>query len=325
MTEQTQTAETPTPRTRRKKVAAKKKAASAGSRTRKKMPASKKAGANGKARARKKMPMTATQEKKAVAQAKAAEAQRRKDAEAAAKEKHRREVERSLAKTAKEINARFEAIARSEQRTDDQRLSCAIELAIAKEHCRDIGIKFQQWCDDNIKQKYDTARKLLAIGVAEREEEGAGKKLLEDMRDKNRAANKAMRDRKKKEQRRLTAEQQRAADAVRSHPTNERSGETQDDVELPAMDAAKAAIDRMDEGERATLLREQAETYGARIVYGEPEPEKTAEPEPEEESSALTPRQITVRAFGRLRAKGKIEFVKWACGEVGGRLVMDES
>lgn len=119
--------------------------------------------------------------------------QAEKDAEKAKKEgeaeRFKKVTEAALEKDAKEINIRFEKAEQMAGKADDMRLAAAIMLADAKERCREAKISFQEWAEKNIKQSYETVRKLIPIGVAENKEEGTGKLLLADMRNKNAETN----------------------------------------------------------------------------------------------------------------------------------------
>jgi len=134
---------------------------------------------------------------KALREAEALAKKASKDAEA---ERFRKVTLANLEKDAKEINVRFEKAEQMAGKADDMRLAAAILLADAKERCREGKIKFDEWCAENIKQSYETVRKLIPIGVAENEKEGAGKLLLEDMRNQN-----AERNRKHRAEAKATA------------------------------------------------------------------------------------------------------------------------
>lgn len=86
---------------------------------------------------------------------------------------------------AREINARMEKADKAHDQAQDHRLSAALQLASAKEICDKAKIKFEEWCKENIKLAYETARKLLPAGMAEAEKKGAGLLLLNDLRANN--------------------------------------------------------------------------------------------------------------------------------------------
>lgn len=106
-------------------------------------------------------------------------------------------TEADLEKDVREINVRFEKATKLEGQADDHRLAASILLAAAKERCREAEINFKEWCNQNIKQSYETIRKLIPIGVAESKEVGKGKLLLADMRTANAQRNKKHRAHKK--------------------------------------------------------------------------------------------------------------------------------
>jgi hypothetical protein len=98
-----------------------------------------------------------------------------------------------LAPIAKEINARFEKIAKLEGDANDHRLSAAIRIAEAEKVCVEAGIKFAEWAVENIKeQKWETVRKLLYVGKSE-----DPKAALTDQRKANNERNKKHRAEKK--------------------------------------------------------------------------------------------------------------------------------
>ncbi|HLO75919.1 MAG TPA: hypothetical protein VK196_05620 [Magnetospirillum sp.] len=123
-------------------------------------------------------------------------------------------IEANLERDAKEINVRLEKAEKLAGQADDHRLAAAILLAAAKERCQEAKIIFQQWCETNVKQSYETVRKLIPIGVAEGKEKGAGKLLLSDMRAANALRNKEHRARKRSSTSSPTQE------SISMHPRN---------------------------------------------------------------------------------------------------------
>lgn len=108
--------------------------------------------------------------------------------------------EKVLAPLALDINARLEKIAMIEGKADDHRLSAAYNLELARKECEASGISFKKWAGDNIKQSYENVRKLVYIGGSP-----DPKLALEDMRNKNAAANKVLREKKKVAAKRVTS------------------------------------------------------------------------------------------------------------------------
>ena len=109
--------------------------------------------------------------------------------EAAAKGKQMTALHK-LVPFAKEINVRLEKASKSEDKAYDHRLAAALKLDEAKRTCHNGRINFKQWCEENVKQSYETVRRLAAVGGAQ-----DPKQALEDMRYKNKKANKQFRDR----------------------------------------------------------------------------------------------------------------------------------
>lgn len=84
-----------------------------------------------------------------------------------------------LERCAREINVRLEKAEGMDDKATDHRLAAALKLAEAKETCKEAGVGFKKWCEDNVEWSYETARKLVRIG-ADSDPEAA----LEDMRNK---------------------------------------------------------------------------------------------------------------------------------------------
>jgi colicin import membrane protein len=134
-------------------------------------------------------------EAKAKAEAKEAE-KKRKEAEKAEAEKVKAaaeaKAEKVLAPIAKEINVRLEKALKLDQQGDDHRLAAALQLEEARKKAEEMKINFKAWAEKNVTQKWETVRKLAAIGGAE-----DPKAALLLTREKNKEANKAARARKK--------------------------------------------------------------------------------------------------------------------------------
>lgn len=94
---------------------------------------------------------------------------------------------------AKEIIYRLDSAETADKKSDDHRLSAAIQLAKAEEQCKLAGIKFNEWFESNVPdRKYDTVMRLVKIGKAE-----DPKQALADMRLKNKGANRAYQQKKR--------------------------------------------------------------------------------------------------------------------------------
>ena len=100
----------------------------------------------------------------------------------------------ALAPIAKEINHKLEQAAKTDAKADDYRLSAAIRLAEAKAKCETDKMNFKRWAEENVTQSFETVRKLAVVGAAD-----DPKLALADLRGKNKAANKKLRDKKKVE------------------------------------------------------------------------------------------------------------------------------
>ena len=198
------------------------------------------------------------------------------------------QIEKKLAPIGNEINVRFEKIAKLDGQADDHRLAAALRLEEAKQFCGAHGVKFRAWVEANIKsQSWETVRKLAAVGGAPNPQ-----LALEDMRKKNAAANKQHREKKKiKEVERkvfgaaealLAAKPEEALKAVRAF----------------AADQGLTVMSKTD----ATELKQKAKS--AEMVKAEP----------------LTLDALKA-AFQALPARDKMDFVRFAAGEVGGKFV----
>jgi len=289
-----------TKKTTRKKKDAQAKDATVKKTTRKKKPTTKTTAARKGETEAQRLAREAREAEKAARKAAADEVKKKEKEAAEAKAKRAREkAESELEKDRQKINHRLVALDRAEGKAVDHRLAVAIEIATAQEHAKTAGVKFYDWAAENLhfppkregeepeRLGQQSIKKLLRIGVAEREEPGAGQKLLEDQRERH-AATQA-KHRAKKEQK--------------------SSGE-------PAADPTKVrmALDDMEPDAREELLRQQAEMYG---IAGSDENE-------EAEDSKLKGQDRLRSGFKRLRAKSRIEFAEWVAEQVGARLVYDE-
>lgn len=77
------------------------------------------------------------------------------------------QIERKLDPIAKEVNVRLEKADKNDALADDHRLAAAIRLDDAKAACKEMGVTFKKWAEDNIAWSYDTVRKLARIGGAD--------------------------------------------------------------------------------------------------------------------------------------------------------------
>lgn len=198
------------------------------------------------------------------------------------------QIEKKLAPIGNEINVRFEKIAKLDGQADDHRLAAALRLEEAKQFCGAHGVKFRAWVEANIKsQSWETVRKLAAVGGAPNPQ-----LALEDMRKKNAAANKQHREKKKiKEVERKVFGPAEALLAVKPE-------EAMRAVRAFASDAGLEVLSKTDVKE----LKQKAKS--AEIVKDQP----------------LTIDALKT-AFNALPARDKMDFVRFAAAEVGGKFV----
>ena len=235
--------------------------------------------------------------REAAAAAKKAEKEAEKAKAEAEREKVRQSALKSLDKCAKEINGRFANVERGQARIDDQRLSAAIVIAEAKEIAREAGIAFKPWCEEHLffppkeeggerrKLSYESVRKLLPVGEAERDEEGKGLKMLEDMREANAEANRQARQRARE---------------------NAPPKESKTPEKLKAR--AQKALDELEGDEFTEVLEQQAHVAGYKLVE---------EDSTEVETAAMKPIDRAKHVFGKLRGKTKLAAAAWVCEQVG--------
>ena len=226
-----------------------------------------------------KVALAAKRKKDAAAKATAKkEADNLKKKNAAAKKKadDQKKAAEKLPVYAKLINTRLEKADTLDDKSADHRLAAAIELDHAKQVCKTVGVKFQAWCEDNVDQSYDTVRKLAAIGGSDNP-----KLALEDMRGKNKEANKKLRDKKK-------------ADKKKVNPNTV----NRDGVE-PA-DLVEQGFDALEDDKVEEIIREQAEELGLSVV-----------------SRDATTLEELKELFDELSDKDKSEFYSWIKSEMG--------
>jgi hypothetical protein len=98
-----------------------------------------------------------------------------------------------LAALAHEINIRLDRAKRNDQQAFDHRLAAAIQVAEAKRECEARKINFRAWSEASFDKTlaFITIRHLAIIGSAE-----DPRQALADWRERNKEANKRMRDRR---------------------------------------------------------------------------------------------------------------------------------
>lgn len=148
---------------------------------------------------------------------------------------------KELTPLAKEINTRLMKAKQIEGKADDHRLAAAIRLAEAEKLCKDSGISFKKWVEASVTQSFETVRQLVRIGGADDPQ-----KALEDLRSGSAKANKALRERKKKQ-----------ASAV-SRDTS--SADVEPEV------AIETAFEQLGDDEASNVMHKEAERRGLAVV-----------------------------------------------------------
>lgn len=197
-------------------------------------------------------------------------------------------AEKKLTPLGNEINARFEKIEKLEGQAEDHRLSAAINLENAKKLCVASGIKFKEWAETNIKQSFETVRKLAAIGAAPNPA-----LALEDMRKKNKDAN---------------AKHRQKSKVVK--------------VERNLMGAAAGVLDAVKPEEALRAVKKFAANTGL-VVISETEHKELKQAEKSAELKKAEPMTVSDLkiAFSALAARDKMEFVSFATAAIGGKFV----
>ena len=217
---------------------------------------------------------------------------------------------KALTKTAQSINGRIDRLNTADKKLDDHRLALSIELAVAKEQCKEGGIAFQKWCDVNIKQGYETTRKLLPIGEAERNKEGDGVLMLEDLRSG--AAQRQAELRAKK-----ASEDKEAANLAAGIDPN-----VADPVKV------REAIDKLSEEDWVSTMQAQADSGGYSFVkakdgpgMGDDSDGAEADVDVDVDSTELSAVESITDAFYKLSASEQIEFGELVAEALGMKLV----
>lgn len=198
------------------------------------------------------------------------------------------QAEKKLSPLANEINVRFEKVLKLDGQADDHRLAAALRLNEAKQLCAASGIRFKEWVAENIKeQSWETVRKLASVGGADNPQ-----LALEDMRGKNREANRQHRQKQKK--RELASKVFGPAEALLAAKPDEALKATR----------AFAADNGMELLSKTEVKELKQKAKSAEMVKAEP----------------MTLSGLKT-AFHGLSAKDKMEFVHFATAEVGGKFV----
>ena len=180
----------------------------------------------------------AEQQAKAIQTRKSADkskATKRAIQQKATQERNRRWLKPSATK----VNRAMDKYVEHRIKSDDARLVAAVVISEANQQCKDCGLSFKQWASDNLRHSWESIRKLIPIGDAERAEPGAGKAMLDEARERNAKANSELRARK----------------AVAAKAQENKRGEKKDavNVVLAALELL-AADDQLKVAERAAKL-----------------------------------------------------------------------
>lgn len=210
----------------------------------------------------------------------------KKAAKEAAAQKVKDEAAAKLPAIAKEITVRLEKADKYQGQADDHRLAAALKAAEAKKQAEVAGVAFAKWAKSNIKEfSFETVRKLATVGAAK-----DPAKALQEMREKNKAANKRLRDK------------------ARDLPKPERGATKKEAV----VDVALKALDRMPDVQRKKLIESVAKNEGLAVVTADQAKAATAEP-------VETVRDAIDQAkhyFNMLDMTQKKSFIDWAQGRV---------
>ena len=212
-------------------------------------------------------------EKKKAAKEKVVAAKAQADAEQQAAQAA---VLKTLKPIAKEIDSRLTKAVKYQEQANDHRLSASLHLAASKKAVEEVGLKFSDWAEAHIAdQSWQTIRKLAAVGASDNPAEA-----LAEMREKNKAANKKLRDQS-------VTTPARGSTAPASTP----------------VDTALNAIDKMDEGTRKRLIQSVAGNEGLKVVEAGADAAETV---------VVGSVDTAKAAFLALPRKDRADFVAWA-------------
>ena len=197
--------------------------------------------------------------------------------------------EKKLVPIANEVNVRLEKADQAFEKGNDHRLAAALKLEEARVIADEAGVKFKDWCEANVKKSYHTIRKLLLVAQSDNP-----KLAIADLRERNKDANKKLRDAKKSGSR----------DPKKKTAT-------------PAQQAIEG-LSRAKDEDALKIVVDKAQKLGMKVL-----PRKEAE---KLEKIAQTPVKPDAKSVGfeglkegftALRASEKMQFVRWAAGEIG--------
>jgi hypothetical protein len=195
---------------------------------------------------------------------------------------------------AREVNTRFEKIAKLEGDANDHRLSAALRLAEAEKIASEAGIKFKEWAAENIKEQgWEAVRKLLYVGRSE-----DPKAALSDMRGQARKAAKKHRDGKKADKPAIKAPA-KPIDVVMALKPEDQT----DVIKKVAKDLGLAVVTKDDEKVISQVRKE-----GTKPAEAAPAKSKDASP---------FGYDAIVRGIGDLKQSEKHKLVRWLAEVLG--------
>ena len=208
---------------------------------------------------------------------------------------------RELVPVAKEINVRLEKASQADGKAFDHRLAAAIQMEGARKICDKRKLSFKKWAEENFALAYETVKKLTQVGAAD-----DPKLALEDMRLKNKAANKVMRARK-------AAEPKASRDPSQG---GHRDAPAATDSPRTPFNVANDAVAALDDKTQLSLIESRAGDLGMSVVAkGNLESLKKAEAGTKE-----TGVEGVKFYFNNLKPSDKMPFLEWAAAEVGVKL-----
>ncbi|KKN52644.1 hypothetical protein LCGC14_0610380 [marine sediment metagenome] len=201
---------------------------------------------------------------------------------------------RELAPVARDINVRLEKASQADGKAFDHRLAAAIQLEFARDMCEKRKLNFKKWAEVNVSQSYETVKKLVQVGAAD-----DPKLALEDMRLKNKAANRALRDRKASVSRDPSSA---PATASPSTPFN----------------MANDAVAALDDKTQLSLIESRAGDLGMSVVSKvDAKKIHDIKKTPIKEVTGIEGVKFY---FNNLKPSDKMAFLAWAAAEVGVKL-----
>ena len=197
-------------------------------------------------------------------------------------------AEKKLTPLGQLVNARFEKIEQLDGKANDHRLAAALHIEEAKKICTASGVRFKEWAEANIKQSYETVRKLAAVGASDNPA-----LALRDMREKNKDAN---------------AKHRQKSKGVK--------------LERNLMGEAAGVLDAVKPEEALRAVKKFAANTGL-VVISETEHKELKQAEKSAELKKTEPMTVSDLkiAFSALAARDKMEFVTFATAAIGGKFV----